>query len=110
MTLHPTGLVSGQMTYRIDFVSRDQNADSMAWHFSIKGLHGKGIYCSLRTDEDGRGLSLLQDFHDQPVRLLSRDHFEIPPTATRWNARKRLAAALTVLGWGPEMHDPPGER
>jgi hypothetical protein len=98
------------MTFRIDFVSRVANADKTTWHFSIKGLYGKGIYCSLRTDEDGRGLSLLQDCPEQPVRLLSRDHFEIPPTATRWNARTRLTAALITLGWGPEVHDPPGER
>jgi len=95
------------MTFRIDFVSRDQSDGNFTWNFGIKGLCGKGIYCDLSTDENGRGLSVLQDFPDKPVRLLSADAFAIPATATRWNARKSLAVALTTLGWGPEVHDEP---
>lgn len=95
------------MTFRIDFVSKDQSDGNCTWHFGIKGLRGKGIYCDLSMDENGRGLSILHNFPNKSVQLLSADAFAIPATATRWNARKRLAVALTTLGWGPAVHDEP---
>jgi Fe-S-cluster-containing hydrogenase component 2 len=93
------------MTFCIDIVTRDQRNDNLGWHFEIKGLRGRGIYCDLKTDNTGHGLWVIEECPDKYVQLLSTDDFEIPETATRWHARKKLAMALIALAWGPEVHD-----
>jgi len=44
------------MTFRIDEAWRHTGG----WKFRIKGIEGKSVYGTLLTDDDGRGLYLIE--------------------------------------------------
>lgn len=91
------------MTFRIDEV-RQRNGE---WVFGIKGVKGEGVYGTLITDDDGRGLYLMDAESVAPPttfpELISPEAFHVPIDTTREEASRLLAIALHRLGWGPEV-------
>lgn len=98
------------MTIRID--SAHKNPGDARWIFSIKGLYGCGIYATLHTDEQGRGLQVLNRDGDlcwirrqygiaAPAQVFAADAFQIPPGADTSEAMRVFADALLQCGWGP---------
>lgn len=91
------------MTFRIDEIELEEQG----WRVQFKGLDGKGVYARLITAPDGRGLYVVDDGDitlRKPGRhLLGEDEFRISRESTREAAMRRVAEALTKLGWGPEV-------
>lgn len=98
------------MTIRID--SAHKNPGDDRWMFSIKGLYGCGIYATLHTDEQGRGLRVLNRDGDlgwirrqygiaAPAQVIPVDRFQIPANADAPEATRMFADALLQCGWGP---------
>lgn len=93
------------MTFRIDEIELEEQG----WRVQFKGLDGRGIYGRLITAPDGRGLYVVDD-DDITLRkagrqLLGEDEFGISRESTREAAMRCVAAALTRLGWGPEVNN-----
>lgn len=90
------------VTFRINATYENSNR----WHWDIKGLRGKGVYCRLGTAENGCGLYLLMDSLDRWLesgeQILSPDTFEIPSGTEKAGANFLLAQALKSIGWGPQ--------
>ncbi len=100
------------MTFSIDRV-RNRNG---TWLFDIKGIRGQGVYGTLLTDSQGKGLHLMTSelpssmFSSkvtncdlrQPV-ICAPDEFRIPEATSMQSASLLLADALLKLGWGPEV-------
>ena len=101
------------MTLRPEEISRpcsDKGA-RYAWHLRFKGVRGQGIYGSVVTDRQGRGLYLLA-FGDFPgdfgyeqrmTCILSSQDFCVSPEAHPLEAREAITSALLSLGWGPRV-------
>ena len=94
------------MTIRIDQVR--QKGD--LWEFDIKGIQGQGVYGSLVTGDDGRGLYIKHLRFDLPSPpyferedLVSPETFHIPAGTSPTEASRLAAQALVALGWGPEV-------
>ncbi len=87
--------------------------DTYAWHLRFKGVHGEGIYGSVITDLQGRGLFLLRegDFPGLPgcehrmTCLVSPADFCVAPDIGPREAREAITSALLELGWGPRVGD-----
>lgn len=90
------------MTFRIDWVEREQNG----WRFNIKGIKGAGVYGDLQAGHDGSGLYLIQLSElfkwEEVEQLLSEEDFNIPLDATKQEAARILArgASSARLGAG----------
>jgi hypothetical protein len=105
------------MTFRIDGVSIWTLGESgqRFWHWRIKGIEGRGVYGSIVSNPQGRGmyilegsemLTLLRPDGYQRVRCLMapRDvyvSFEQSPVI----AREVLAIVLLCAGWGPRVDE-----
>jgi len=93
------------MTFRIDSVEQGD----WGWRINLKGLEGKGIYGRLVTALDGHGLYVIDEddiTRCKPGRqLLPAAEFAIPCECSLDDARRRVAEALTRLGWGPEVNN-----
>lgn len=93
------------MTFRIDSVEKGD----WGWRINLKGLEGKGVYGRLVTALNGHGLYVIEE--DEITRskpghqLLPAAEFAIPSECTLDEAKQRVAAALTRLGWGPEVNN-----
>lgn len=92
------------MTFRIDEIELDEQG----WRVQFKGLDGKGTYARLITAPDGRGLYVVDDgditLRKAGLQLLGESEFRISRESTREAAMRCAAAALTRLGWGPEVN------
>jgi len=92
------------MTFRIDEIELEEQG----WRVQFKGLDGKGVYARLITKHDGRGLYVVDDgditLRKPGRQLLGEDEFRISRESTREAAMRCVAAALTRLGWGPEVN------
>jgi len=88
-------------------------ADGYAWHLRFKGVYGEGIYGSVITDQQGRGLYLLGDsdfpgvpgYQQRMTCLVHPDDFCVDPGAEPLDARETITSALVALGWGPRVGD-----
>ncbi|MCM2306450.1 MAG: hypothetical protein NDI91_03135 [Sulfuritalea sp.] len=93
------------MTFRIDEIE----LEDQGWRLQFKGLDGKGVYARLITKPDGRGLYVVDDgditLRKPGRQLLDEDEFRISRESTREAAMRCVAAALTRLGWGPEVNN-----
>ncbi len=88
------------MTFRIDYVRCRKGV----WSFSIKGIEGAGVYGTLQTNFEGRGLYLENpEARTAGGKLISPNEFGIPADASEEQAIRLLAACLQNLGWGPEV-------
>lgn len=92
------------MTFRIDEIELEEQG----WRVQFKGLDGKGVYARLITTPDGRGLYVVDDgdiiLRKLGRQLLGENEFRISRESTREAATRCVAAALTRLGWGPEVN------
>jgi hypothetical protein len=89
------------MTFRIDGV---QKGSTGAWQCHFKGARGHGLYGSLMTDANGRGL-YLSEHPGESVELLPPARFHIPSVFPPAWARERFAAALWIIEWGGEIRE-----
>lgn len=100
------------MTFRIDHV-RQRNG---TWLFDIKGIQGQGVYGTLLTDGQGKGLYLMSSEIPIPTAgskitncdlrgslICSPEEFWIPAETSTTSVGRILAEALLRLGWGPEV-------
>lgn len=94
------------MTIRIDQIRRQGNL----WEFGIKGMKGQGVYGTLITGDDGRGLYIKHQRFDMPKPpyyeredLIAPESFFIPNDSSPEQASRLVALALIKLGWGPEV-------
>lgn len=85
------------MTFRID-ASRE---NAGCWKWEIKGLRGRGIYCTLGTNEKGCGLYLTE--MQEREQILAPEIFVIPRGTGSAGAKLLLAEALKSIGWGPQV-------
>ena len=87
--------------------------DTYAWHMRFKGVHGEGIYGSVITDPQGRGLFLLRDgdfpglpgYEQRMTRIVFPTDFCVAADADPLEAREAITSALLELGWGPLVGD-----
>ena len=103
------------MTFRPEETERLRcgGGDMHARQLRFKGVHGEGIYGSVITDLQGRGLFLLRegDFPGQPgceqrmTCLVSPADFCVAPDANPLEAREAITSALLELGRGPRVGD-----
>ena len=111
------------MTIRIDSITSRLTDHGHQWTLRAKGLYGQGIYFDLETGLNGRGLyavasdreiDLVPDkrrvitntrFGQSTFELLSTDRFHAHAQCTAKDVVQRVAAALVMIGWGPEVID-----
>jgi hypothetical protein len=101
------------MAYRLEETSYQKinREGDHAWHWRFKGVEGKGIYGSIVTGVDCRGLYLLAegDFPGAPgwkerlTCIRSPEEFAIAADTPVEAAREAFSSALDNLGWGPRV-------
>ena len=93
------------MGIRIDSISRREFGRHFSWHLRAKGYEGLGIYFSCWTGVDGGGLFARNDLDREVEELLAADMFRVHSKCTAEQVVHRVAAALVMIGWGPEYVD-----
>ncbi len=102
------------MTFRIEEVRYEKidREGHYVWHWRFKGVHGKGIYGSIVTGSQGRGLYLLAegdwpgldaDWKRRLTCLAVSEGFGVSPDASVEYATEALATFLIQIGWGPRV-------
>jgi hypothetical protein len=112
------------MTIRIDSIRQKLTDAGYQWELSVKGLYGQGIYFTASTGMNGEGLyatanaweiavgagrypevESLSMFRQPTIRLVESDRFTVHTECDAAAVVHRVAAALVMLGWGPEWID-----
>lgn len=99
------------MTFRIDWIGVFQTTTTSYRQFELKGFEGRGEYCTLVTDPNGRGLYYLQkeivkvmdsvSILEHPIK--GAEDFSAPWDLPESEVKKRFVDALLRLEWGPQV-------
>ena len=102
------------MTFRFEEVvyQKTSSTGDHAWHWRFKGVYGQGVYGSIVTNPQGRGVYLLAkfdfpglppDWEQRLTCLVPPADFSIAPDVTVDEAKDALAEVLLKLDWGPRV-------
>ena len=116
------------MTIRIDSIESELTDGGYIWRLRAKGLYGQGLYFTIESGLNGHGLYAVtnrweldliadqdrvvtsNDQHDRMrgdsrIELVPPDRIHLHAECTARDVIHRVATALTMIGWGPEMID-----